>query len=72
MFYFKKSSHVFQKISERFGFTVPELEKEFKLRTLLLNELAKRRIFGFKEVQDIINHYFKDSDAVLKSFGISV
>ena len=72
LFYFKKSSHVFQKIAERFGFTVPELEKEFRLRTLLLNELAKRRIFGFKEVQDIINHYFKDSDAVLRSFGISL
>ena len=70
MFYFKKATHVFEKISQRFGFTVPELEKEFKLRTLLLNELIKRKIFGFKEVQDIINHYFKDSESVLSSFGI--
>ncbi len=71
-FYFKKSSHVFEKISERFGFTVPELEKEFKLRSMLLNEMAQRKIFGFKEVQDIVNHYFKDSDAVLKSFNITL
>jgi flagellar protein FlaI len=71
-FYFKKSSHVFEKISQRFGFTVPELEKEFKLRTLLLNEMARRRIYGFKEVQDVINHYVKDSDAVLKAFNISL
>ena len=71
-FYFKKSSHVFEKISRRYGFTIPELEKEFKLRTMLLNELARRSIFGFKEVQDIINHYFKNPEAVLASFGISL
>lgn len=71
LFYFKKTSHVFEKISQRFGFTVPELEKEFKLRTALLNELTKRKIFGFKEVQDVINHYFKAPEAVLDAFGIS-
>jgi flagellar protein FlaI len=70
-FYFKKTSHVFEKISQRYGFTVPELEKEFRIRTKLLNELANRKIFGFKEVQDIINHYFKDSLTVLAAFGIS-
>ena len=71
-FYFKKTSHVFQKISERFGFTVEELNKEFKLRTMLLNELTKRKIFGFKEIQDVINHYFKSPEMVLQSFGISL
>lgn len=72
LFYFKKSSHVFDKISTRYGFTIPELEKEFKLRTMLLNELTNRKIFGFKEVQDIINHYFKTPESVLQSFGISI
>jgi len=72
LFYFKKSSHVFQKISKRYGFSVEELQKEFKLRTLLLNELAKRGIYGFKEVQDIVNHYLKDSDTVLQVFGVSL
>jgi len=71
LFYFKKSSHAFQKISQRYGFTLEELEKEFKLRTLLLNELVKRKIFAFKEVQDVINHYFKDSEGVLRSFFIN-
>jgi len=70
-FYFKKALHVFEKISQRFGFTVPELEKEFRLRTMLITELVNRKIFGFKEVQDIINHYFKDSEGVLSSFGIN-
>jgi flagellar protein FlaI len=71
MFYFKKSIHVFEKISQRFGFSIPELEKEFKVRTALLNELTSRKIFGFKEVQDIINHYFKDPSAVLAAFDIN-
>jgi flagellar protein FlaI len=71
VFYFKKASHAFEKISNRFGFTIPELEKEFRLRTALLNELVKRKIFGFKEVQDIVNHYLKDPNAVLSAFGIS-
>ena len=49
-----------------------ELEKEFKLRTLLLNELTRRKIFGFNEVQDIINHYFKAPEDVLAAFNISL
>jgi flagellar protein FlaI len=70
VFYFKKSSHVFEKISKRYGLTTQELEKDFRLRALLLNELTRRKIFGFKEVQDIVNHYFKDPENVLTAFGI--
>jgi len=72
IFYFKRTSTVFEKIARRYGFTISELEKEFKIRTLLLNELTKRGIFGFKEIQELINHYYKDPDAVLKAFGISL
>lgn len=72
LFYFKKSSHVFEKISRRYGLSIPEIEKDFKLRTLLLNELARRGIYGFKEVQEIVNHYFKDPATVLQVFGISL
>jgi len=71
MFYFKKQSSVFSKISKRFGFTMQELEKEFRNRALLLNELVKRKIIRFEEVQDIINHYYKDPSTVLKTFGIT-
>jgi len=70
-FYFKKSSQVFKKIETRFGFSQEELAKEFKLRTLLLNELVKRGISDYKEVQSIINHYYKSPDVVLKTFGVS-
>ncbi|MBM3247768.1 type II/IV secretion system ATPase subunit [Candidatus Pacearchaeota archaeon] len=69
-FYFKKSSHVFEKISKRYGFTIEELEKEFRNRTLLLNELVKRKISNYKEIQEIVNHYYKNSESVLKAFGV--
>ncbi|MBM3247799.1 type II/IV secretion system ATPase subunit, partial [Candidatus Pacearchaeota archaeon] len=68
-FYFKKASHVFEKISKRYGFTIEELEKEFKNRTLLLNELVKRKISNYKEIQEIVNHYYKSPEAVLRAFG---
>jgi len=69
-FYFKKSSHVFEKISKRYGFTIEELEKEFRNRTLLLNELVKRKISNYKDIQEIVNHYYKNSESVLKAFGV--
>ena len=71
-FYFKKQSTVLEKISKRYGLTTEELEKDFKMRTMLLNELVKRKIFGFEEVQDIINHYYKDPKTVLQTFNVAV
>lgn len=70
LFYFKKSSHVFDKISNRFGFTIPELEREFKLRTMLLNELTRKKIFDSKSIQSVINQYYKNPEAVLATFGV--
>ena len=71
LFYFKKSSHVFEKISGRYGFSMETLEKEFKTRTLLLNELFAKSIFNFAQIQDVINHYYKDPESVLSTFGIT-
>ncbi len=70
IFYFKKASKVFDKISRRYGIEKSELEKEFAMRTLLLNQLTQKKIFNFEEVQSIINHYYKDSSTVLKTFGV--
>jgi len=72
VFYFKKSSTAFDKISNRFGLTREELEKEFRIRAVLLNELVKHKIFRFEEVQDVINHYYKDPQTVLKTFNINM
>jgi len=69
-FYYKKESKVFDKISARFGLSKEEIVKEFEKRARLLYELYKRRIFGFEEVQRIINEYYKNPDAVLERFGL--
>ena len=69
-FYFKKNSKIFEQISLRFGKSMKDLEQEFKKRIQLLYVLTKQKIFGFNEVQDIINEYYKNSEAVLKRFGI--
>ena len=70
MFYFKKTSQVFKKIESRYGLNQAELDKEFKNRALLLNEMVRRKVFNYKDVQDIVNHYHKNSEAVLTAFGI--
>tara|TARA_Y100000310_G_C20607180_1_gene776140 strand:- start:420 stop:1550 length:1131 start_codon:yes stop_codon:yes gene_type:complete len=71
-FYFKKDSKVFEKISRRYGLTKEELLKEFELRTKLLHELFRRKIFGFERVQKEINEYYKNPKAILSKYGINI
>jgi len=70
-FYFKKESKVFDKIATRFGITKQELMNEFLVRTRLIYEMYRRKIFGFAEVQKIINAYYKNPQGVLRSFGLA-
>ncbi len=70
VFYFKKDSKVFEKIAQRYGLLIDELNREFDLRTRLLYELQKRKIFDFNQTQKIVNQYHKNPDAVLSAFGI--
>ncbi|MEK6935852.1 MAG: ATPase, T2SS/T4P/T4SS family, partial [Nanoarchaeota archaeon] len=69
-FYFKRDIKVFEKIARKFGLTIEELNKEFMLRSKLLFELQKRNISGFNQTQKIINEYYKNPAAVLKTFDI--
>jgi len=69
-FYFKKQSKIFEKIAEKQGLSLEHLQKEFKIRTRLLFELYKRKIFGFEEVGKIINEYYKNPVGVLTSYNI--
>ncbi len=69
-FYFKRGSNVFEKISKRFGMDMKELQSDFESRAKLLYELYSRRIFGFTEVQKIINEFYKSPKAVLSKYGI--
>ncbi|MEM1535339.1 MAG: type II/IV secretion system ATPase subunit [Candidatus Pacearchaeota archaeon] len=67
-FYYKTKIKVFEKIKDRFGLSSEEIENEFKVRTRLLYELYKRKIFDFYEVQKIINRYYKNPKAVIAEF----
>jgi len=71
-FYFKKSSRVFEKISKRYGIKIDEMETEFRKRVLVLYQLFDKKKFGFEEIQDIINKYYKRPEEVLKELGIKV
>lgn len=69
-FYFKTDSKVFEKIMLRYGLTKDELLREFKLRTKLIFELYKRKIFDYDTVQKIINDYYKNPQLTLKTYGV--
>jgi len=69
-FYFKGSNKIFEKISKRYGFSMEEVEMEFRKRVQLIYQLYAHKIFGFKQVQDMINEYYKKPQEVLKRFGI--
>ena len=69
-FYFKKNSKIFEKIAKRYGLKMEELDLEFKRRVQLIYKLYQERIFKFKEVQEIINEYYKKPEQVLKRMGV--
>jgi len=67
-FYFKKQSKVFEKISARRGIPLDKLQQEFLIRTRLLYELYKRKIFSFDEVGRIVNDYYKNPVGILNKY----
>jgi flagellar protein FlaI len=70
IFFFKKQSKVLEKISTKFGIPLEKLQKEFATRAKLLYELSKRKVFGFEEIQKIINDYYKNPVDVLRMYNI--
>jgi len=72
IFYFKKESKVFEKISVRYGLSVESLHEEFMRRAKLLYALYQKRIFSFDEMRKIINDYYKDPQAVLSKYGVAM
>ncbi len=69
-FYFKRNRKVIEKISKRYGLSIEELEIELRRRVGLIYKLQQKEIFKFKDVQEIINKYYKKPESVLKEFGI--
>ncbi|MEI6849637.1 MAG: type II/IV secretion system ATPase subunit [archaeon] len=69
-FYHKKQSKVFEKISSKNGIPLEKLQKEFVTRSRLLYELYKQKVFGFEEIQKIINDYYKNPVEILNKYNI--
>jgi archaeal flagellar protein FlaI len=70
MFFFKKQSKVFEKISAKTGIPVSKLEESLIDRAKLLYKLYKMKIFGFDEVGKVVNDYYKNPVEVLNRLGI--
>jgi archaeal flagellar protein FlaI len=71
VFYFKKQSKVFEKLSSRKGVPLEKLERELITRAKLLYELYRKRVFGFDEMQKIVNDYYKNPVEVLNKYNIA-
>ena len=69
-FYFKKQSKVFERISMKYGLPLEKLQREFAVRSKLLYELSKNKVWGFEEVQKVINDYYKNPVEVLSKYNI--
>ncbi len=70
IFYFKRQSKVLEKISLRHGIPIQELQKDFIMRSHLLYNLYKKKIFGFEEMKQIVNEFYKDPQKVLIKYGV--
>ncbi len=70
MFYFKKESKVFEKISLRYGISTQKLQEEFLRRTKLLYALYQKKVFGFDDVRKIVNDYYRNPVEVLQQYGL--
>jgi|TARA_Y100000310_G_scaffold38954_1_gene36545 flagellar protein FlaI len=69
-FYFKTNSAILDRISIKQGVPKEQLINEFRVRTKLLWAMYQNKVFGFKEVQEIINSYYKTPEQVLRKFKI--
>ncbi|MFH0711684.1 MAG: type II/IV secretion system ATPase subunit [archaeon] len=69
-FYFKKDSKVFDKIANKFGIPRESLQAEFAIRTKLLYAFFQNKIFGYEDVQRVINEYSKNPEVVLRRYGV--
>ncbi len=69
-FYFKKDTHVFEKIQKRHGVSMADLQKDFDNRVKLIYELFRRQFFDFEKLQRLVNDFYKNPSEVLGKFGI--
>ncbi|MEK6855243.1 MAG: type II/IV secretion system ATPase subunit [Nanoarchaeota archaeon] len=69
-FYYKRQSKVFEKIAAKTGVSVEKLQRDLDVRSRLLYEMYKRKIFGFDQVGGIVNEYYKNPVEILSRYNI--
>jgi len=70
IFFYKTDSHVLNKISKDQGIAPQQLATEWQRRTNLLMAMYRRKVFGFKDVHEVINSYYKKPYDMLRRFGL--
>ncbi len=70
-FFFKTNSGVLRRISVTHGISMEKMLKEFQLRIMVLIAMHKKRIIEAREVQDIINLYYKNQRKALQLLNIT-
>ena len=70
VFYSKKQSKAFEKISIRTGIPIDKLYQDMATRAKLLYTLYRKGIFDFDQVGWIVNDFHKNPVGVLQKFGI--
>ncbi|PLW79777.1 secretion system protein E [Candidatus Woesearchaeota archaeon] len=65
-----KPSLVLDKIVKRTGMPITRVKEEIEIRTKLLQALADKKIFDFKELNKIINQYYQKPRDIIQKFNI--
>ncbi|HKJ96616.1 MAG TPA: hypothetical protein VJ944_02600, partial [Thermoplasmataceae archaeon] len=63
-------SYVLERIAERTGQSLSDLENEHRLRTMLLRSMIENGITRFDDVASIVRKYHRDRDSVLDNYSI--
>jgi len=69
-FYSKTNSIIMNKISRRYGISQKEIGEEFQRRVNIIYRIYEEKIFDFREIQRIINEYYKKPKEILKKLGL--
>lgn len=71
-FYSSTTVKLFEKISEKYGLSMEVIRKEFNVRTHLLYALFQNKVFGYDELQRLINDYSKNPAGILAKYKVNV
>ena len=69
-FQYSGFSYVMNRIAERTGKSEVELEKEAKIREVIINRMIQKKYITYRDVNRMINKFYKDRPNLLKELNI--